>query len=335
MQSHADPLPGAILIVEDDAGVAELIAELLREQGCLTAHAATGAEALTWLAGHRPALVLLDYALPDMTGLQFLDRAGAPLPFIVTTGAGDERTAVELMKHGARDYVIKGTGFLANLTLAVRRVLNHLATERQLAQVREALLLSEARQKADQRRAEADREHMRAQLLQAQKLESIGTLASGVAHEINNPIMGIMGYAQLILDRLGPDSPVAGYATEIVRESDRVAMIVKHLLSFARSESQLASPARAYDIVEDTLSLVRAVLRHDQIAIEVDVPADLPLLTCRSQQIRQVVMNMLTNARDALNQRYPGHAANKVVRISARVIEKAVSSGQSAVNSEQ
>ena len=89
-----------------------------------------------------------------------------------------------------------------------------------------------------------DRLDLEARLLQAQKLESIGTLAGGVAHEINNPIMGIMNYAQLILDRLGPDSPVAGFATEIGKETERVAAIVKNLLSFARQEKQSHSPAR-------------------------------------------------------------------------------------------
>ncbi len=187
----------------------------------------------------------------------------------------------------------------------------------------------------DQKQAEVERERMQAQLVQAQKLESIGTLASGVAHEINNPIMGIMGYAQLITDRLGPDSPVAEFAAEIGKETERVATIVKNLLSFARDERQVASPARLCDIVTDTLSLIRAVMRHDQIALEVDVPEELPPVKCRSQQIRQVVMNLLTNARDALNQRYPGPAENKKVSVCARVIERAVSSEPSAVNSEQ
>jgi signal transduction histidine kinase len=174
----------------------------------------------------------------------------------------------------------------------------------------------------ERKRAEKERQQLGAQLVQAQKLESIGTLAGGVAHEINNPIMGIMNYAQLILDRLGPESPVVEFATEIGKETERVAKIVKNLLAFARHEKQAHSPARMCDIVESTLSLIRAVMRHDQVTLEVDVPADLPQIKCRSQQIQQVIMNLLTNARDALNQRYPGNDANKKVAITARLIEK-------------
>jgi len=174
----------------------------------------------------------------------------------------------------------------------------------------------------ERKRAEEDRKQMQAQMIQSQKLESIGTLASGVAHEINNPIMGIMNYAQLILDRLGPDSPVSEYATEIGKETERVATIVKNLLSFARHDKETHSPARPCDIVGATLSLIGAVMRHDQIALKVDVPEDLPPIKCRSQQIQQVVMNLLTNARDALNDKYPGYDANKQILIACCRIER-------------
>ena len=160
---------------------------------------------------------------------------------------------------------------------------------------------------------------MEAQVRQSQKLESIGTLAGGVAHEISNPIMGIMGYAQIIRDRFaGKDETLEKFAGEIVHETERIATLVKDLLQFARHEKQSHSPARLCDIVEGTLSLIRAVIRHDQITIEVDVPEDLPHTKCRSQQIQQVIMNLFTNARDALNEKYPGYDENKVIRVTAR-----------------
>jgi PAS domain S-box-containing protein len=163
-------------------------------------------------------------------------------------------------------------------------------------------------------------QELKAKLQQAQKLEAVGTLAGGVAHEINNPIMGIMNYADLIGDRAPKDSQTAEYAGEIKRETERVATIVKNLLGFARQDKQSRSPARMCDIVEATLSLIRTVMRHDQITLAVDVPEDLPMIKCRSQQIQQVVMNLITNARDALNTRYPGFDEDKKIRISAEVV---------------
>ncbi len=160
------------------------------------------------------------------------------------------------------------------------------------------------------------------QLMQAQKIESIGTLASGVAHEINNPINGIMNYAQLILDREGEGNLSSEYAGEIIHETERIAGIVRNLLTFARQEKQSQSPALLSDIVSSVLSLIQTVMRHDQIDLEVSIPDGLPSIRCRSQQIQQVLMNLMTNARDALNERYPGHDPDKKLRISAGVFCK-------------
>ena len=160
------------------------------------------------------------------------------------------------------------------------------------------------------------------QLRESQKLESIGTLAGGVAHEINNPINGIMNYAQLITQRLAPDSPLQKYATEIMKETDRVSLIVRNLLDFARQGKRKYDLASVNDIVTTSLSLIQTVLRHDQITLTVDIPKDLPKVKCHSQQIQQVLMNLLTNARDTLNEKYSGYHDEKVVRITAGPIEK-------------
>jgi len=194
--------------------------------------------------------------------------------------------------------------------------------DKRLVNKLEETMLELEKEIAERKRAERERRRFEMQLRQQQKMESIGTLAGGVAHEINNPISGIMGYAQLILDKLGADSPVAEFAGEIIIETERVATIVRNLLTFARQEKQEHSPARMRDILEATLSLIRTVMRHDQITLELDVPADLPKIKCRSQQIQQVVMNLLTNARDALNERYPEYDEDKIVRVVVGELEK-------------
>lgn len=142
--------------------------------------------------------------------------------------------------------------------------------------------------------------------------------------------MGIMNYSQLILDRLGPDHEVSAFATEIGKETERVARLVKNLLSFARHEEHERSTARTYDIVESTRSLIRAVMRHDQITLEVDVPQDLPAIRCRSQQVQQVIMNLVTNARDALNAKYPKYDESKLICINAGRISDVGSPGSDA-----
>ena len=162
----------------------------------------------------------------------------------------------------------------------------------------------------------------KAQMQQQQKLVSIGTLASGVAHEINNPITGIMNYAQLIDERLDPASPLREFAREIGSETKRVAEIVRNLLTFARQENESYNPANIADIVNNTVSLIRTIIRRNQITLKVEVPDDLPKIKCRSQQIQQVLMNLLTNAHDALNERYPEHDPDKTMMVKAQPLAK-------------
>lgn len=175
-----------------------------------------------------------------------------------------------------------------------------------------------ARDITERRQLENAHREMEAQLRQQQKLEAIGTLAGGVAHEINNPINGIMNYAQLILDQADTSSAQTGYAGEIIHETQRVSAIVKNLLQFSRQEKQEHSYASPYDIFNQTLSLIKTIFKRDQIKLEVELEEGLPDIKCRSQQIQQVLMNLLTNARDALNEKYSDFDEDKVIRMTCR-----------------
>jgi len=170
----------------------------------------------------------------------------------------------------------------------------------------------------------SERLAMEAQLRQSQKLEAIGTLASSVAHEINNPITGVAGYADLIAEGAFEPAEIVDYASEIKSAADRIRQIVQNLLGFARKEEDAAdkSPEAMDDIVASMLSLVRTAMRHDHIDIRVDIPEGLSQVVCRRQQIQQVIMNLLTNARDALNDKYPDGHTDKRIVISARAIHK-------------
>lgn len=155
-----------------------------------------------------------------------------------------------------------------------------------------------------------------------QKLESIGTLASGVAHEINNPIMGIINYAQLIVDENVDNENVATFANEIITESNRISDISKNLLFYSRQQKQTHSPADINDLIRRTLALINGVMKKDQIEVTVVSDDSIPLVKCRSQQIQQILMNLLTNARDALNEKYQAGDPDKVIIISTYVYEE-------------
>lgn len=98
---------------------------------------------------------------------------------------------------------------------------------------------------------------------------------------------------------------------------DVVSEIVRNLLQFSRMDKQSHSSARIEDIINRTLSLVNTIFRKDNIKITVDIEEDLPSIQCRSQQLQQVLMNLLTNARDAIHEDVEHDESDKHIRISA------------------
>ncbi len=135
-----------ILVVEDDIALSRLVQKNLKRVGFHPVGVVKGAEAIARIADRPPTLLLLDYRLPDMTGQQVIESLKARqcnVPFIITTGHGDEQVAVEMMKLGARDYLVKDTNFLDLLPSVVKRVVDQLATEKRLAEAEERLRQSE------------------------------------------------------------------------------------------------------------------------------------------------------------------------------------------------
>jgi len=166
-----------------------------------------------------------------------------------------------------------------------------------------------------------ERKRFEAQQRQQQRLESLGTLAAGVAHEINNPVQGIINYAELIADCPEDVETVIDFAAEITSEAERVGTIVRQLLLFARRERDQQGEDRELvdvrSLIESTLTLIRSVMRQDQVQLDIEIADQLPPLPCQPQQIRQVLMNLVTNARDALNEHYPEYDENKWLCIGA------------------
>ena len=141
------PAP-SILVVDDDEGLRVLMAEALRAENYSVATASSGGEALAWLEEHTPDLMLLDLKMQDVGGQALVKRLKhhrAPVPFLVVTGQGDEKVAVDVMKQGALDYVMKDTGMLDLLPGIVKRALEATERDRQLAQTQVSLRESEAR----------------------------------------------------------------------------------------------------------------------------------------------------------------------------------------------
>lgn len=152
-------------------------------------------------------------------------------------------------------------------------------------------------------------------------LASLGELAAGVAHEINNPVTGVINCAQILFNKSQEGSREKDLATRIMNDGDRIARIVHSLLSFARPDSKEKKGIASVDeILSDTLILTGAQLQKDGIKLKVNIPQGLPEINANEQLIQQVFLNAINNARYALNQKYPGTHDNKILDISGEEV---------------
>ncbi len=138
------------------------------------------------------------------------------------------------------------------------------------------------------------------QMLQQEKLAAVGQLVSGVAHELNNPLAGVMAFSQLLLMNASLDADSAQYAETINAEARRAAKIVGNLLTFARRHHPERALTDLNQVALDTLELRRYALRVSQIELDVDLDPALPCTWADPFQLQQVMLNLLANAEQAL-----------------------------------
>ncbi|NIR52787.1 HAMP domain-containing protein [candidate division KSB1 bacterium] len=138
------------------------------------------------------------------------------------------------------------------------------------------------------------------QLYQSDKLASLGRLAAGVAHEINNPLTGVLTYSSFLLKRQGDDDEIREDLEVIVRETKRCREIVKGLLDFSRQAPTKKTNIPINDMITQTLGILKNQLSIKNISVQKDLSDDLPIVRVDSNQMQQVFMNLLVNAIDAI-----------------------------------
>ena len=138
------------------------------------------------------------------------------------------------------------------------------------------------------------------QLTQADKLASVGRLAAGIAHEINNPLTGVLTYASLLEKRFKEDPESLSDLEVIIRETKRCRGIIRELLDFARHTAPARRPSDLNEVIRHALAVVMNQLSVNHVDLALDLQADLPEAYADGNQIQQVVVNLLLNAADAI-----------------------------------
>jgi two-component system cell cycle sensor histidine kinase/response regulator CckA len=228
-------------------------------------------------------IILADYTLPDITGIEAIhlcQEKKIDMPIIFITGMGNEQIAVDSLRDGAIDYILKK--HIVGLSARVSRAIEIWAERK-------------AKEKAD-----TERQKFQQLLFQAQKMESVGRLASGIAHDFNNILTGILGFSELILQDTPKDSPFYERLQTISTLCKRGAAIVKQLLIFGR---KIPSEFKEIDInafIEETMGLLKHVVKDD-IEIRLNLQGGIPDIVADMGQLTQLLINLTLNAADAMD----------------------------------
>lgn len=132
------------------------------------------------------------------------------------------------------------------------------------------------------------------------QLAALGTVAAGVAHEINSPIQGILNYATLMQNTPGNEARVLDFSQRIIKEIDRIACITRALIHYAKDQKAEMCLVDVQELVESAISLIETKMRREGVSIQVEFPEPLPSITAQPQAVQQIVINLVDNACHAL-----------------------------------
>ncbi|HHT9107271.1 MAG TPA: PAS domain S-box protein [Candidatus Wunengus sp. YC64] len=170
-----------------------------------------------------------------------------------------------------------------------------------------------ARDITEHRRAEEERTKLREQLYHAQKLESIGTLAGGIAHDFNNILTAIIGYGNLLQTEVKEDGSARDFIQKILKSAERAANLTQGLLAFSRKQQSNPQPVSVNEIIKEVEGLLMRVMRED-IKLTTTLADKSCMVMADTGQMEQVLMNLATNARDAM-------PAGGILSISTDIVE--------------
>ena len=251
----------------------------------------------------------------EILGCQPKGLAGRRIGEVVRGTDGGTDPLAELLGGGPRDDVVMELRTPAGNSIPAA------VSTYDITAGGERLIIIIIRDLTEQRRLEAEKEVMERQLFQSSKLASIGELSAGVAHEINNPLNGIINFAQLLKDDgVARTEEHRRMVDGIVGEGERIARIVRDLLTFARRDPSELARVHLAETVNASLSLFGHQFVKDGIGVEVSVEDGLPPVWADASRLRQVVINLISNAHHALRAKAGGP---KVLRVTARAVERA------------
>lgn len=283
-----------VLLVDDEPDVTELLVYAFRKDPYVIITAASGQEALDILYRDPVEILVTDIKMPGMNGLELTKRVLQEFPttrVIVITAHGDVETAVEAMKLGAVDFLQKPVNHEI-LRMSMKGAAQQWRLQHEL-ELSNAVIM---KQKAESAR-------MKQIIQRSQKMEAIGTMAGGVAHDLNNILSGIISYPELMLLDLPPDSPLKNPLQTIQEAGKRAAAVVTDLLTVARGVAAVKTVCNFNVLTEEFLDspeFKHPVGRKPGITVQTSLAPDLLNVKCSAVHIRKCLLNLAINALEAV-----------------------------------
>ncbi|MHC1729540.1 MAG: sensor histidine kinase [Syntrophobacteraceae bacterium] len=282
-----------VLLVDDEKEFLDLLAERLSTRGLSIAKASDGGGAMRHLEEHDTDVVILDVLMPGRDGISILREIRQTRPFIpiiLLTGHGSIESAVEGMKAGAFDYVIKPIE-ISDLMGKISAAYEHKV--RQEENVREAVTRDERNKQ------------LTAERIEAEKLASVGELASGIAHEINNPIAVMVEKAGWIEDLLSDETldldEIRKSLRQISVQGGRCKEITHKLLSFSGKMDPVLREVQVNVLISNLLAEFEKRSKFGNIRVRTNLAPDIPSVIASPAELQQVFSNLINNAIDAID----------------------------------
>ncbi|NOR49858.1 MAG: response regulator, partial [Desulfuromonadales bacterium] len=294
-----------LLIIDDEQMILELTSMVLRSRGFDVSVVDNAPDSYELIEREQPALVLLDYMMPKVNGLDAMKEIHARFPetyVIMFTGKGNEEVAVELMKAGASDYILKPFSN-AKLVERIENVLHIRSIElrnRKLVREQETLREEierwnrELEERVEYKTAELERAHH--EILLTEKLASLGHLSAGMAHEIRNPLNSISLFAQVIHAGLDNDQEMQTYANKIVSEVERIDDILVKLLSTSKRSSFQLRTIHIDDVIEKSLQPFLEQIRVQGVILQKKLSSQMPSDLAAAHELGQALSHLFSNA---------------------------------------
>jgi signal transduction histidine kinase len=287
-----------LLIVDDDEGTRRSLSLILGKKGYETETAATGREAIEKAQRRFFDVGLLDVRLPDMEGTQLVSPLKGMHPdmaVILVTAFASAETPVQALNEEAWAYITKPL----NMDAVLATVREALEKQRLIMESRR-LYEAAQRELAERKRAEEERRRLQQELAQAQKMQAVGTLAAGIAHEFNNIHGAIIGFADLTLRTEKLSSSARENLAAIVRSAVRGAELTERLLAFSTARQRHRKTIRLTNVVDEVVTVLQKQMESDGIELAVRHSTKTPRVAGDAALLEQVVMNLIANARHAM-----------------------------------